>query len=84
MKRHRCHAIVLILMILIFTTTAGTQNAKPVLPSTVYLLASFRGNGDGLHMAWCADGLKWAALAVNRDVVTALLKFQPARNSTGA
>jgi hypothetical protein len=54
------------LWIFTFAAAAATQNSSPVLPSTVYLFSSFRGNGDGLHLAWSADGLKWIALADDR------------------
>jgi hypothetical protein len=53
-------------MILIGAAIAPTQNANPALPSTVYLFSSFRNNGDGLHLAWSTDGLKWIALADDR------------------
>lgn len=28
-------------------------------PDTVYLFSYFKGNGDGLHLAWSADGFTW-------------------------
>ncbi len=32
-------------------------------PATVYLMATFRGNGeDGLHLEWSADGYRWETL----------------------
>jgi hypothetical protein len=66
MRYPRCYPILWTLLILTFATAAATQNSKPVLPSTVYLFSSFRGNGDGLHLAWSTDGLKWTALADDR------------------
>ncbi len=66
MKHPRCYPILWTLLILTFATAAATQNSIPVLPSTVYLFSSFRGNGDGLHLAWSTDGLKWTALADDR------------------
>lgn len=37
--------------------------AAPDVPEKCYLFSYFIGNGeDGLHLAWSADGLKWAAL----------------------
>src|SRR5262245_13547436 len=38
------------------------QNA----PADGYLFSSFRGNGDGLHLAWSRDGFEWTAL--NHDM----------------
>src|SRR5262245_48849363 len=47
------------------------QGNSPVnLPETGYLFCSFRGNGDGLHFAWSADGIKWTALANDRAFLT--------------
>jgi hypothetical protein len=66
MKNPRFNALILTLVLPIGAFTAGSQNADPALPSTVYLFSSFRGNGDGLHLAWSADGLKWTALAEDR------------------
>jgi len=37
--------------------TAATPAAKPV-----WLFTSFRGSGDGLHLAWSEDGLHWRDL----------------------
>ena len=31
-------------------------------PATAYLFTSFRGNGDGLHLAYSQDGREWADL----------------------
>lgn len=33
----------------------------------VYLFSYFKGNGDGLHLAWSTDGYTWAAL--NNDAI---------------
>lgn len=44
---------------------AGSRAAAtpPEVPAKGYLFAYFLDNGqDGLHLAWSADGLKWAAL----------------------
>ena len=65
MKDPRFHALLLTLIILLAASAGGTQNANPA-PSSIYLFASFRGNGDGLHLAWSTDGLKWTALADDR------------------
>jgi beta-xylosidase len=42
-------------MLISFSTTSQAQNGS-------YLFCSFRGNGDGLHLAASSDGLHWAAL----------------------
>jgi alpha-L-arabinofuranosidase len=39
-----------------------TSAAARSLPDTVYLLTSFRGNGDGLHLAYSTDGDQWTEL----------------------
>lgn len=31
-------------------------------PAPVYVFTSFRGDGDGLHLAWSQDGYKWSDL----------------------
>lgn len=31
-------------------------------PALVYVFTSFRGDGDGLHLAWSKDGYKWSDL----------------------
>jgi hypothetical protein len=61
------------LTILILAIGAGAQNASNVLPPTCYLFSSFRGNGDGLHLAWSSDGLRWTAFRVGREVLTTLI-----------
>jgi len=65
MKDPRFHALLLTLIILLAASAVGTQNANRA-PLSIYLFASFRGNGDGLHLAWSTDGLKWTALADDR------------------
>ena len=65
MKRNRCCPVLLALLPLAFGA-AAPQKADAPIPATVYLFTSFRGNGDGLHLAWSADGLKWTALAGDR------------------
>ena len=66
MKYSRCYPILWVLLILTLAAAARTQSQNLELPSTVYLFSSFRGNGDGLHLAWSSDGLKWTALAGDR------------------
>jgi hypothetical protein len=36
--------------------------SAPAETATAYLFTSFRGNGDGLHLAWSTNGLRWADL----------------------
>ena len=52
------------LMAATLITSACAENfSLPELPETVYLFTSFRGSGDGLHMAWSEDGKEWTELA---------------------
>ena len=37
-------------------------NNAPKESKEVYLFSYFNGNGDGLHLAYSMDGLKWEAL----------------------
>lgn len=66
MKHRHFNPALLILVILPLAAAVRRQDSKIELPSTVYLFSSFRGNGDGLHLAWSVDGLKWTALAGDR------------------
>ncbi len=43
------------------TDIANAQSAAST-PETAYLFTSFRGNGDGLHLAYSKDGLTWVDL----------------------
>ncbi len=52
--------------ILTLAAVGAAQTAEVSLPSTCYLFSSFRENGDGLHLAWSDDGLKWTAPAGDR------------------
>jgi hypothetical protein len=69
MKYRHFNPALLIFVILPIAAYAGLQDSKLQLPSTVYLFSSFRGNGDGLHLAWSVDGLKWTALAGERALL---------------
>jgi beta-xylosidase len=42
--------------------TSNAQIQMPKLPEEVYLFTSFRGNGDGLHLAWSTDAKHWDEL----------------------
>ncbi len=48
------------------TTGVAARQDSTTLPPTCYLFCFFQGNGDGLHLAWSSDGLKWTPLAGNR------------------
>ncbi|HEU5145646.1 MAG TPA: glycoside hydrolase family 43 protein [Chryseosolibacter sp.] len=37
---------------------------------SVYLFSYFKGHGDGLHLAWSADGFRWNALRDDQPLVT--------------
>ena len=49
--------IVCLLVTMLCAVTAWAQTAD-----SVYLFCYFKGNGDGLHMAYSYDGYKWNAL----------------------
>jgi len=55
-----------VVMFISLSAVISMQDAGSNLPPTVYLFSSFRGNGDGLHLAWSVDGLKWTALNEDR------------------
>lgn len=51
------------LFVVMATAVSTAQEFKlPDLPETVYLFTSFRGSGDGLHMAWSEDAKNWKEL----------------------
>lgn len=71
-KSVRSHLVAVLLGL---TGSACMAQAPTTVPSSIpdtggYLFTSFRGNGDGLHFAWSADGIKWAALANDKAFVT--------------
>lgn len=39
------------------------------LPERVYLFSYFKGHGDGLHLAWSADGFRWAPLGDDQPFI---------------
>lgn len=44
---------------------AGCKQVPPVViepKEEMYLFSYFNGNGDGLHLAYSTDGLKWETL----------------------
>ncbi|NLO71049.1 MAG: family 43 glycosylhydrolase [Porphyromonadaceae bacterium] len=60
------------------------ENLKPLNPSfatasklpaqkQVYLFSYFKGNGDGLHLAYSKDGLKWEALLNDSIILKPLI-----------
>lgn len=50
-----------ILLASVLCTTAATA-AEPKWPDDAWIMTSFRGNGDGLHLAVSADGKEWRDL----------------------
>jgi beta-xylosidase len=48
--------------LLIVGAAASLRSADPASPKTAYLFTSFRGNGDGLHLAYSHDALDWTDL----------------------
>jgi Glycosyl hydrolases family 43 len=55
-------------IVLCWSTIGFSQPTQ--LPQDCYLFTSFRGNGDGLHLAWSTDGLNWNALAGDKRFLT--------------
>ena len=55
---------------------SGASRAAAAEPGdkTVYLFTSFRGNGDGLHLAWSEDARNWADLG-NPKLTPELMKI---------
>lgn len=54
------------LLVGIFLFSCGnkpqTADSKEKEESNVYLFSYFKGNGDGLHLAYSKDGMKWESL----------------------
>lgn len=48
----------------------GTAPDPSKLSDQCFLFTSFRGNGDGLHLAWSTDGVNFAPLANDRSYLT--------------
>lgn len=55
----------ILLSALLFSCVGKQQTIEVAKP--VYLLSYFKGNGDGLHLAYSRDGLKWETL--NKDSI---------------
>ncbi len=54
----------------------ATRPAAPTaaeIPETAYLFTSFRGNGDGLHLGYSADGVHWFPLAGDRAFIKPII-----------
>ncbi|MCC9165799.1 glycoside hydrolase family 43 protein [Pontibacter harenae] len=49
------------LILFIFCSCASTKK-QPAQAEEVYLFSYFKGNGDGLHLAYSLDGYNWQAL----------------------
>ncbi len=56
-KNRFAQSLVIVSLVLGFVAAAQAE--------TAYLFTSFRGDGDGLHLASSADGLKWTDLGKN-------------------
>lgn len=57
----------ILLSVLLFSCGGKQQTAEVEVAKPVYLFSYFKGNGDGLHLAYSRDGLKWKAL--NNDSI---------------
>ncbi len=66
MKHSLLEPVLLTFLIFACVTGVAAQQAVATLPPVCYLFSFFRGNGDGLHLAWSTDGLRWRALAGDR------------------
>jgi hypothetical protein len=56
------HCIYCSILTFALVCLTGQAMADDKDSSKVYLFTSFRGNGDGLHLAWSQDGHKWTDL----------------------
>ena len=56
MRKLLCYAI------LLFILGSCAVSRKQAAPEDVYLFSYFKGNGDGLHLAYSTDGYNWQAL----------------------
>ncbi len=66
-----------LLGVVIAPSVGAGEFKLPDLPETVYLFTSFRGSGDGLHMAWSEDAKNWHELEsvyINPSVGSKLLR----------
>lgn len=50
---------IIVLRLLVLSLISGLSAQPDEMSDTVYLFTSFRGNGDGLHLAISNDGYKW-------------------------
>lgn len=53
--------VIVLFVSIVFLFSCGS-NTSPKEEETVYLFSYFKGNGDGLHLAYSKDGMKWEAL----------------------
>lgn len=56
------HPTLWLTWILLTVPASCGQMQMPDLPEEVYLFTSFRGSGDGLHLAWSTDAKHWSEL----------------------
>lgn len=66
----KCFPILLVATILLLGKFSMAQDTSANVPDKAYLFVSFRGNGDGLHIAWSSDAMKWTALNGDRPYMT--------------
>lgn len=57
----------ILLPVLLFSCGGKQRTAEAEDAKSVYLFSYFKGNGDGLHLAYSKDGMKWEAL--NNDSI---------------
>lgn len=57
----------ILLSVLLFSCGGKQRTAEAEDAKSVYLFSYFKGNGDGLHLAYSKDGMKWEAL--NNDSI---------------
>lgn len=68
--------LLLTLTVVVFLSGSSMAQNDPAkvdpasLPAECYLFTSFRGNGDGLHLAWSTDGINFSPLAGDRAFIT--------------
>lgn len=57
----------ILLSVLLFSCGGKQQTIEIDVAKPVYLFSYFKGNGDGLHLAYSKDGMKWETL--NNDSI---------------
>ena len=62
MKHHVFLPVFIVLSLVLHVCEIPAAAAKDNSSDTIYLFTSFRGNGDGLHLAASEDGYRWTEL----------------------